>query len=59
MEYNKGNFEKYVSKNPLKRKMVEMFNFKIVSIIKGISEEIKLQIGGGNDFGCGLWRRLH
>lgn len=59
MEYNKGNFEKYISKNPLKRKMVKMFNLKIVSIIKTISEEIQLQYGGGNRFGCGLWRRVY
>ena len=55
MEYNKGNFEKYVSKNPLKRKMVEKFNLKIVSIVEKMTEEIKLQGGGATilDAGCG------
>lgn len=47
LEYNKGNYEKYISKNPLKRKMVEKFNSKLISIIGKIAEELKLQNGGG------------
>lgn len=34
MNYNRGNYEKYMSKNPLKRRMVERFNIKIVALIK-------------------------
>lgn len=33
MQYNPGNYEKYMTKNPLKRKMVERLNKKIVGYV--------------------------
>ncbi len=36
MQYNPGNYEKYMTKNPLKRKMVERLNKKIVGYVQQI-----------------------
>lgn len=47
--YNKGNFDKYNSKNLLKRTMINRFNNKLFSILDTIIKE-------GNsivDVGCG------
>ena len=33
MQYKSGNYEKYMTKNPLKRKMVQRFNNNILNII--------------------------
>lgn len=55
MYYNRGNYEKYMSKNPLKRRMVERFNIKIVALIKNAVKNLKLQTGKVSflDAGCG------
>ena len=41
MQYNPGNYEKYMTKNPLKRKMVERLNKKIVGYVQQICEQIR------------------
>lgn len=41
MRYNSGNYEKYMTKNPLKRKMVERLNKKIISYVQQICEQIR------------------
>lgn len=41
MEYNSGNFDKYMSKNPLKRKMVMRLNDKIIRISRELVNEIE------------------
>lgn len=55
MEYNPGNYEKYMTKNPLKRRMVENLNEKIVKAILQITEEIAKEKGIVKilDAGCG------
>lgn len=55
MNYNRGNYEKYMSKNPLKRRMVEGFNIKIVALIRNTVSELKSQTQGISilDAGCG------
>lgn len=41
MQYNPGNYEKYMTRNPLKRKMVERLNKKIVGYVQQICEQIR------------------
>ncbi|MGN0366667.1 MAG: class I SAM-dependent methyltransferase [Suilimivivens sp.] len=55
MQYNPGNYEKYMTKNPLKRKMVENLNEKIVNYITQIAKEITKKKGLVRilDAGCG------
>lgn len=55
MEYNTGNFKKYMTKNPLKRKMISRLNEKIIKHIREAlnichsnSEKVTLL-----DAGCG------
>lgn len=51
VEYNCGNYDKYNSKNPLKRRMVERLNAKMLNVLKeraGGAESLKLL-----DAGCG------
>lgn len=55
MQYNSGNYDKYMSKNPLKRRMIDRLNKKIVSNLKEmvkdiVVEESKIKI---LDAGCG------
>lgn len=55
MQYNPGNYEKYMTKNPLKRKMVERLNEKVISYIAelcatiGKEKEVVMIL----DAGCG------
>lgn len=57
MQYNPGNYEKYMTKNPLKRKMVERLNKKIVGYVQQICEQIrekdKDKVDKILDAGCG------
>ena len=57
MQYNPGNYEKYMTKNPLKRKMVERLNKKIVGYVQQICEQIrekdKDKVVKIMDAGCG------
>ena len=41
MEYNTGNYDKYMTKNPLKRKMVERLNTKILASVCETIEKIR------------------
>lgn len=53
LQYNSGNYEKYMTKNPLKRKMVKRFNRKLLQIIAdeiSTMESSKIEI---LDAGCG------
>lgn len=55
MQYNPGNYEKYMTKNPLKRKMVDRLNAKI---IKYVAELCRNAATSGKkvsilDAGCG------
>lgn len=49
MVYNTGNYEKYKTKNPLKRKMVNNLNKKIIELIQENSKDNKVYL----DAGCG------
>ena len=55
MEYNSGNFDKYMSKNPLKRKMVMQLNDKIIKICSDLVSKIALHNNTVRvlDVGCG------
>ena len=55
MQYNPGNYEKYMTKNPLKRKMVERLNEKIVSYIAELCTTIgkEKEVVKILDAGCG------
>lgn len=59
MEYNNGNYNKYMSKNILKRKMLSKFTDKIISFIKKAVSECEQRSAGKNeklrilDAGCG------
>ena len=55
VQYNSGNYDKYMSRNLLKRSMVKRLNKKIVSNISEMAknigtENVKLKI---LDAGCG------
>ncbi len=52
MNYNTGNIDKYMTKNPLKRRMVQKLNQKIISTIGGFLSD---DIAGTSilDAGCG------
>lgn len=51
VEYNTGNIEKYKSKNPLKRSMVERLNYRILDIVGNIiNNKADVRI---LDAGCG------
>lgn len=63
VEYNRGNIEKYESKNPLKRTMVKNLNKKILNYVDSIIGNKSVKI---LDAGCGegfidklLVNRLH
>lgn len=53
MQYNPGNYEKYMTKNPLKRKMVERLNEKIVNHIARLCAEADKEKVKILDAGCG------
>ena len=55
MNYHSGNYKKYISKNLLKRKMIEKFNLKLVSVIKEILDNLELRNRDAVilDAGCG------
>lgn len=53
VQYNPGNYEKYMTKNPLKRKMVERLNEKIVNYIERLCTEINKEKVKILDAGCG------
>lgn len=53
MQYNPGNYEKYMTKNRLKRKMVERLNEKIVNHIKCLCAEVGKEKVKILDAGCG------
>lgn len=53
MRYNPGNYEKYMTKNPLKRKMVERLNEKIVNYIEQLCAEVDKEKVKLLDAGCG------
>lgn len=50
MNYNSGNYDKYMSKNPLKKHMVNNLNKNILKLIKELRGEGKLKL---LDAGCG------
>ena len=50
MKYNTGNYEKYMSKNLLKRKRIEKFNQRIIDIVKSSIDKDNYSI---LDAGCG------
>lgn len=56
--YTSGNYEKYMSKNPLKRKMVQLLNERILGLVKAKMEQMKASAPVGSkvrilDAGCG------
>ncbi len=59
VNYNTGNYDKYMSKNALKRKLVQNLNNKIVAQVKDFATEIRASNGNDNDpirildAGCG------
>lgn len=55
MKYNTGNYDKYMTKNPLKRRMVERLNTKILTSVGEIIEKIEPGVGDSKvlDAGCG------
>ncbi|MCH5248456.1 MAG: methyltransferase domain-containing protein [Lachnospiraceae bacterium] len=59
VEYNRGNYDKYNSKNPLKRKMVEQLNAKILTAMNSFVKKLSPDSTRGKspirilDAGCG------
>lgn len=55
MEYNRGNYDKYMSKNPLKRKMVRKLNDKIIRINSDLVDKVAPHAHPARilDAGCG------
>lgn len=56
--YTSGNFEKYTSKNPLKRKMVQLLNKRILGLLETMVGQINASSPAGSavrilDAGCG------
>lgn len=50
-EYHSGNYDKYMSKNPLKKQMIKRLNIRIMDIL-----EKYIQLHGGADR-LGSWMR--
>lgn len=53
MKYNTGNYQKYMTKNPLKRRMVDCLNYKIINYIERLCTEVDKEKVKILDAGCG------